>query len=264
METAATITRLSPFWILSVIAIVLFLTLAGPVSAGPTPTFSSILPTTGPTTGGTAITIIGTNLTGTTVVTLGGSAATGISVVNDSAVSATTPPDAAGAVWVNLTTPNGTVNAANAFTYQVPATVAITIVNSTQTLTLTQGKTVTDTNISLLVTSSAAFSVTVADNTLRPSNCQGYMGNYSGSYVAYPLNTNLIYPLGLSGTTTGTVTAHTVTSPVSTAQTLYTGSAAVNGVKLPLTITQQVGYSDRILRGSNIYRIDLIFTIAAS
>jgi formylglycine-generating enzyme required for sulfatase activity len=83
----------------------------------PAPTLASVSPTSGPTTGGTTITLTGTNLTGATGVTVGGVAATSVTVVNDTTVTAVTPAGTAGAKTVAVTTPGGTAPAAGAFSY---------------------------------------------------------------------------------------------------------------------------------------------------
>jgi formylglycine-generating enzyme required for sulfatase activity len=82
-----------------------------------TPSISSVTPNVGPTAGGTAITITGTNLTGTSSVTIGGVAATSVSVVSATTVTAVTPAGTAGAKTVSVTTPGGTANLTNGFTY---------------------------------------------------------------------------------------------------------------------------------------------------
>jgi len=81
------------------------------------PTVTSISPTSGPMAGGTAITIIGTNLSGATSVTIGGTAAIGVAVVNATTITATTPAGAAGAANVVVTTPGGTGTGSGLFTY---------------------------------------------------------------------------------------------------------------------------------------------------
>jgi hypothetical protein len=92
----------------------------------PPPTVTAVLPTSGSTVGGTAVTITGTGFqtTGTTTVSFGGTAATSVVVVSATSITATTPAHAAGAVSVVVTNPDGQVNAANtAFTYIPPPTV---------------------------------------------------------------------------------------------------------------------------------------------
>lgn len=78
-------------------------------------------PTSGPTTGGTTVTITGTGFTGATGVTFGGVAGTGFAV-NDAGTTITvvTPPNPAGQVPVELVFPAGTV-AAGSFRYLGPA-----------------------------------------------------------------------------------------------------------------------------------------------
>jgi hypothetical protein len=89
----------------------------------PAPAVSSISPPSGRTSGGTSVTITGTNLTGATSVTFGGTAATNVSVVNSTTITCTTPARTAGTVSVLITTPGGT-NAANTlYTYVSPPTV---------------------------------------------------------------------------------------------------------------------------------------------
>lgn len=89
----------------------------------PAPTVSSISPSSGRTSGGTSVTITGTNLTGATSVTFGGTAATNVSVVNSTTITCTTPARPAGIVSVLISTPGGT-NAANTlYTYVSPPTV---------------------------------------------------------------------------------------------------------------------------------------------
>lgn len=80
------------------------------------PTVTTVAPTSGPTSGGTGVTITGTNLGTTESVTFGGTPAP-FSVVNSTTVSAVTPPGAAGPVDVEVTNPAGSDTAVGAFTY---------------------------------------------------------------------------------------------------------------------------------------------------
>ena len=121
------------------------------------PTISSLSPTSGSTLGGTEFTITGTNLTSTNSVTVGGVAATNVVVVSPTSVTAITPAGTAGAKDVALTTPLGTINKPNAFTYVAP-TSTITSVSPTSGSTL-GGTTITLTGTNL----TGASSVTVGD-----------------------------------------------------------------------------------------------------
>jgi hypothetical protein len=80
------------------------------------PTVTALAPTSGPTSGGTTVTITGTGLAGTTQVAFGGAPAAIVSRTANSVV-VRTPAHAAGAVDVTVTTPSGTDTLAGAFTY---------------------------------------------------------------------------------------------------------------------------------------------------
>ncbi len=84
------------------------------------PNITSISQLTGSTTGGTSVTITGTNFTGATSVTFGGSAATSIDVVNSTTITCITPAHSAGAVNVIVTTIGGPSSAFSSFTYITP------------------------------------------------------------------------------------------------------------------------------------------------
>jgi len=87
------------------------------------PTVTGIAPASGPTAGGTAVTITGTNLTDASAVSIGGTSATGISVVNATTITATTPAGAAGAQNVVVSTPGGAGTGVGLFTYFAVPTV---------------------------------------------------------------------------------------------------------------------------------------------
>ncbi|GAA1233720.1 hypothetical protein GCM10009665_24990 [Kitasatospora nipponensis] len=81
-----------------------------------TPTLGTPSPNSGPTSGGTAVTVPGTNLTTTQSVTIGGAVAP-FSVLSDTSLSVVTPPGTAGAQDVTVTTTGGSSTAVGAFTY---------------------------------------------------------------------------------------------------------------------------------------------------
>jgi len=91
-------------------------------ATAPAPTVSGVNPTSGPTAGGTSVTISGTNFAAGASVTFGGSAATGVIVNNSTTITATTPAHAAEAVDVAVINSNGQNGSkASAFTYTAPA-----------------------------------------------------------------------------------------------------------------------------------------------
>ena len=85
--------------------------------AMPAPTVTSINPPSGPATGGTSVTILGSFFTGATAVTIGGAPATNVTVVSATQINATTPAGTAGARDVAVTTSGGTGSGASLYTY---------------------------------------------------------------------------------------------------------------------------------------------------
>jgi hypothetical protein len=76
-----------------------------------------VSPSRGTTGGGTAVTIIGTNLGGATGVSFGGAAGK-VTADSGTQITVTSPPGSAGAVSVTVTTPGGT--SSGKFTYVIP------------------------------------------------------------------------------------------------------------------------------------------------
>jgi hypothetical protein len=82
------------------------------------PIVSGVSPNSGPISGGTVVTITGSNFASGGTVTFGGVSATNVIVVSASSITATTPPHAAGAVTVSVSNPSSEVGAlAAGFTY---------------------------------------------------------------------------------------------------------------------------------------------------
>jgi hypothetical protein len=90
---------------------------------GVTPVISGILPTSGPETGSTAVTITGTGFTGATGVTFGGTAGTSFVVVNDTTITAITPVHTPGPVNVIVQHPAG---ASNTFGFTFTPVISVT------------------------------------------------------------------------------------------------------------------------------------------
>ncbi len=85
---------------------------------------SSIDPDSGPTAGGTAVTISGTGFEAGAVVTIGGVGASEVVVVDDSTITAVSGTHAAGTVDVEVTSPGGDVaTLAGGFTFFAPPSV---------------------------------------------------------------------------------------------------------------------------------------------
>ncbi|MFC8447915.1 IPT/TIG domain-containing protein [Kitasatospora sp. NPDC057223] len=95
------------------------------------PTVTAVSPSSGPTAGGTPVTVHGTGLTGATALTFGpGSPATTVSCTTDTTCTTTSPAHAAGTVDIQVSTPGGTsqTSGADQFTYVPPtADIAVTV-----------------------------------------------------------------------------------------------------------------------------------------
>ena len=99
-------------------------------ATGPAPTVSSVSPNSGSTTGGTAVTITGTNFAAGATVTFGSAAATNVVVVNSTTITATTPAGSAGGVTVTVTVNGQSGSLATGFTYTVGPTISSVSPNS--------------------------------------------------------------------------------------------------------------------------------------
>jgi hypothetical protein len=84
---------------------------------------ASVDPGSGPTTGGTPITITGAGFVSGTTVTVGGAPATSVVVVDSATVTAVTPAGSFGAADVAVSNENGGDSLAGGFTYFVPVEV---------------------------------------------------------------------------------------------------------------------------------------------
>jgi hypothetical protein len=101
-------------------------TLIGGFTYNNAPVVSSVSPTDGPVSGGTAVTIAGSNFTTTpdTTVTFGGTSATSVIVVDANTITCTTPAHSAGAVDVTVTNSNGSDTLTGGFTYHNPPSIS--------------------------------------------------------------------------------------------------------------------------------------------
>jgi len=74
----------------------------------PPPTVTKLKPNTGPVTGGTTVTVTGTNFTGATAVKFGSTDASSFTVKSGTTITAVSPAETAGTVDVRVTTSGGT------------------------------------------------------------------------------------------------------------------------------------------------------------
>ncbi|MFC5345246.1 IPT/TIG domain-containing protein [Brevundimonas staleyi] len=142
------------------------------------PTATALSPSTGPTTGGTVVTLTGTGFAaGSTSVMIGGEAvpASAVTVASATSLTFATPAHAAGAVDVTVTTLDGTsAPLIGQFTYVLPTPAPTLTAISPASGSLTGGTVVTltgtdfvagSTSVTIGETTVAAASVTVASTT---------------------------------------------------------------------------------------------------
>jgi hypothetical protein len=98
------------------------------LAPAPAPTITSVTPGVGATSGGTSVTITGTNFVGATTVSFGGNPSSSFTILSNTMITAVTPSTStAGSVDVTVVTPGGSVTSEDAFTYGVaPSLVSIT------------------------------------------------------------------------------------------------------------------------------------------
>ncbi|WP_219993581.1 S-layer homology domain-containing protein [Paenibacillus pabuli] len=164
------------------------------------PMILSISPTSGPTTGGTTVTLTGTNLTDATAVKFGATEATSYTVNSATQITATAPAGSAGTVDVTVTTPGGTSTTSAADQYTYIAMPTITSMSPTSGPT-TGGTTVTLTGTNLTDATAVKFGATEATS---------YTVNSETSITATA-------PAGSAGTVDVTVTTPGGTSTTSAA-----------------------------------------------
>ena len=138
--------------------------------SGPAPTVSSVTPNTGPTTGGTAVTITGSNFAAGVTVAFGGVAATNVGVLSATEITATSPAGTAGATAVTVTNPGGQSGSLpSAFTYIASPTVSSVLPNNGP---VAGGTAVTIAGTNFLAGATVTFGGTVAANVVVVSGTQ--------------------------------------------------------------------------------------------
>jgi len=188
------------------------------VQAAAVPTLTSVSPTSGSSSGGTAVTLTGTNFDSTCTVDFGGAAATGVSAPSATTINATTPPHAAGTVTVGVTCGGSTATLTNGFTFNdAPSVTSVTptsaLPGSTITITgsgfqsgatVTFGGTASPTVTFVNATALQAVVPNIASGaaTIVVTNPDALSGSFTGftlTSIAIPmLSTELLLLLGLA------------------------------------------------------------------
>ncbi|HXI30161.1 MAG TPA: IPT/TIG domain-containing protein, partial [Vicinamibacterales bacterium] len=137
----------------------------------PTPTVTSVTPLVGPSSGGTDVTISGTNFAAGATVTFGGTAATAVAVVNATTITAKSPAHAAGPAVVTVKNADGqSVSGPNSFSYfdrPVPTSItpAFGLIQGGTTVTIAGSAFTAETTVTIGGAAASIVSVTPASIT---------------------------------------------------------------------------------------------------
>jgi len=215
-------------------------------ASGPAPTVTGVSPNSGPTTGGTAVTITGTNFATGATVTFGGTAASNVVVTNSTAITAITPAGSAGGATVAVSVSGQSGSLTNGFTYIAAPTVtsvspnngpaaggtAVTITGTsfasgaTVTFGGTAATNVIVTNSTTITASTPAGAAGSVPVTVTVNGQSGSLSN-GFSYVVPPTVTNVSPNHG----STGGGTAVTITGTnFATGATVTFGTTAATNV----------------------------------
>ena len=217
-------------------------------SASP-PTVSAISPATGSTSGGTQVTITGTNFNGTPQVTIGGVAASQVTVVNSTTISAVTPAGTGTNVPVVVTTSFGSSTPAKIYSYAQPVTPpqpAPTLTSVSPPSGPSQGKTpvtIKGTNLtgatSVTFGGAAATSVVVVDaQTITALTPPGTVGPAVDIVVTTPATSTTTQTATLPGAYAYVNAAPTVTAVLPNSGTVQGGTVVtVNGTNFVQSAT---------------------------
>jgi hypothetical protein len=197
------------------------------VAATAAPTVSGVSPSSGPASGGTKVTITGTNFTGATGVAFGSTAAASFTVVSATQVTATAPAGTAGAtVDITVTTAGGTSATSSADKFQFIAAPIITAQPSNVTVTVGQPATFK------VVASGGGLSYHWQKKSkngtwvnVSPKNTSSFTGATTASFTITSAQTTDAgtYRVVVSNTS-GSVTSNAVTLTVNAAALTTTGT----------------------------------------
>jgi hypothetical protein len=183
--------------------------------AVPAPIVNGVFPSSGPTSGGTSITISGSKFTGATGVFFGTAQAAGFAVNNDGQITATAPPSNSGTVDIQVATANGTsaTNPNDRFLFQPPPAPVV------QSVTPSSGPTSGGTTVSIqganfLGATSVTFGGTPAASFTVNSSTQ--ITAVSPAHAAGPADVQVATPNGTSAVNANDVFQYTSAVPIVT------------------------------------------------
>jgi hypothetical protein len=230
------------------------------------PTVTSVSPSTGSTSGGTAVTITGTNFAAGATVTFGTAAASNVVVTSSTTITATTPPQNAGAISVTVTVGGQSGTLPNGFTYSSVTTISYvqgnyaTPQSSTASITIpyTAAQLAGDLNVVVVGWNDSTASV----STVTDSSKNTYTRAVGPTTISGALSQSIYYAKNIAGAAAG---ANTVTVTFSSSAAYpdirileYSGADPANPVDVTGAAT---GNSTNSSSGSlaTTYPTDLLF-----
>jgi hypothetical protein len=222
-------------------------------SPNPVPTVTTISPTSGPTAGGTAVTITGTGFLSGATVSFGGTAATGVTVTSSTSINASSPAHAAGAVNVSVTNSDGQSGSLpTGYTYTSSNPTPIVTAVSPTSGTTAGGTSVTITGTGFLSGATVGFGGTAATGVTVVSGTSITVS--SPAHAAGAVNVVVTNNDGQSGTLTNgyTYTSSTGGGTISFVQVRSaTPQTASASVAVAYTAAQAAGNLNIVAVGWN-------------
>ncbi|MEV7973839.1 IPT/TIG domain-containing protein [Cellulomonas sp. NPDC089187] len=221
------------------------------------PTITAVTPATGPTSGGTTLTLTGTGLAPVTAVTVGGTPATIVGTPTATTITVTTAAHAAGLVDVVAVLPGADATAAGAFTYLDDGTGATITGVAPATSPTSGGSTITVSGTGLGgATALTVGGVAVSDLVVAPDGTT-VSGTIPASNTAGSAAVQLTFPAGTvaAGSIVYVAPAITDVTPsqgpddggtdVTLTGTGFTGATAllVDGTSVPFTVDSDTSIS---------------------
>jgi hypothetical protein len=206
---------------------------------GTAPTLSAIVPNSGTTAGGTAVTLTGTNLAGASVSFSGAAAASVVVNAGGTSLTAVTPAHAAGAVSVTATTAAGTSSAVT-YTYVAPPPPAPTLGSIAPASGTTAGGTAVTLTGANLAGASVSFGGSAVSAVVNAGGTS--LTAVTPAHAAGAVSVTATTASGTSGAVTYTYVAPTPSSsgPTLTALSPSSGSTS-GGTTVTLTGTNLAG-----------------------
>jgi hypothetical protein len=201
------------------------------------PTITELFPSTGPTAGGTTVSITGTGFTGATSVTFGGVAASDLTVVSDNQLTVTAPAGSAGPATVTVTSPLGTASttASNQYTYaDTPVVSGISPSSGPNG----GGTSVTITGSSLTGVTAVSFGTAAATNVIVESDSA--IVATAPAHADGTVDVTVTNPAGTSAVVAADQYAYAAAAPTVTSVSPATGPPG-GGTEVTITGT---GFSD--------------------